>query len=219
MTDDFLVHERNEMVNRQMIARGIDDSRVIEAMKKIPRHEFVPERFWDMAYADGPVAIGEEQTISQPYIAALMTELLEPRSGDKALEVGTGSGYQTAILAELTQYVFSIEIFPSLYESAQKRLEKLGYAGVHLRLGDGSLGWNEEAPFDKIIVTAAALEEIPAPLIEQLKEGGKIVIPVGGSYQELIVGEKSRGMLKQKSVTSVKFVPLIQGRKSDSSGD
>jgi len=159
------------MVNRQIKARGIRDCKVLEAMAKVPRHEFVPEAYRDMAYSDTPLPIGEGQTISQPYIVALMTEALELNPGDRVLEVGTGSGYHAAVLSEIAKEVYTIEIIESLGRTAEERLKRLGYKNVKVRIGDGYLGWQEYAPFDAIIVTCAP-EHIPQPLVEQLAEGG-----------------------------------------------
>lgn len=214
MKKDPYSKEREDMVETQIVTRGVKDPLVLTAMKKVLRHEFVPERLRDLAYYDGPLPIGEEQTISQPYIVALMTELLELKPGEKVLEVGTGSGYQAAVLAEITDQVFTIEILEPLYESARQKLKELGYEKIQLKLGDGSLGWKEHAPFDKLIVTAAALSDVPRPLIEQLKEGGIIVIPIGVWYQELIVGIKKDGKLEKRTVIPVRFVPLIEGEEA-----
>lgn len=206
--------EREDMVETQILARGIQDPEVLEAMRKVPRHEFVPEYLRYLSYFDGPLSIGEEQTISQPYIVALMTELLEVKPGEKVLEIGTGSGYQAAVLAEITDRVYTIEILKPLYDRAGKKLKELGYDTVQLKLGDGSLGWAEHAPYDKIIVTAAALKDIPTPLIDQLKEGGKIVIPVGGWEQDLLVATKKNGKLVKRNVIPVRFVPLLEGEEA-----
>jgi protein-L-isoaspartate(D-aspartate) O-methyltransferase len=198
------------MVRRQIRSRGVKDRRVLAAMERVPRHEFVPADQRPHAYEDRPLPIGEGQTISQPYIVALMTELLEVEEGDKVLEIGTGSGYQAAILAELTPHVYTIEIIASLAERAQETLRRLGYETVHVKAGDGYLGWPEHAPFDGIIVTCAP-EEVPQALIEQLKEGGRIVIPVGPqwTHQTLYVLRKSEGRLRQKEVIPVRFVPMV----------
>lgn len=211
MKKDPFYQERQEMVETQIVARGVQDTEVLNAMKKVPRHEFVPEHLRDLSYIDGPLSIGQDQTISQPYIVALMTELLDLKPGEKVLEIGTGSGYQAAILAEITDQVFTIEILEPLHQSAKKKLMELGYDKVQAKVGDGSLGWKEYAPFDKIIVTAAALEDIPQSLIDQLKEGGKIVIPVGTWNQDLIVATKSNGKLIKRTVIPVRFVPLLEG--------
>ncbi len=202
---------RERMVTRQLKARDITDARVLAAMGKVPRHKFVPERLAPLAYYDQALPIGSNQTISQPYIVALMSQWAEVKPGDKVLEVGTGSGYQAAILAELTDQVFSIELLPELAESARERLKALGYDKVQVRRGDGYKGWPEEAPFDAILVTATA-PEVPPALKEQLKEGGRLVIPVGyvGSIQQLLRLRKVNGKLKEEARLSVLFVPLVK---------
>ncbi|MBC7331141.1 MAG: protein-L-isoaspartate(D-aspartate) O-methyltransferase [Synergistetes bacterium] len=172
---------REKMVREQIEARGIRDGRVLEAMRKVPRHLFVPESYISEAYDDHPVPIGEGQTISQPYIVALMTSLLDLKGDERVLEIGTGSGYQTAILAELAKEVYSVERIASLAEKAEKRLKELGYRNVKIKVGDGSLGWEEHAPYDAIIVTAAA-PKVPKPLVKQLKVGGRLVIPIGDRF-------------------------------------
>jgi protein-L-isoaspartate(D-aspartate) O-methyltransferase len=198
------------MVQRQIRSRGVKDERVLAAMETVPRHEFVPAEQRPHAYEDRPLPIGEKQTISQPYIVALMTELLEIEEGDKVLEIGTGSGYQAAILAELTPHVYTIEIIESLAERAEETLRRLGYDAVRVKTGDGYLGWPEHAPFDGIIVTCAP-EEVPEALAEQLGEGGRMVIPVGPqwTHQTLYVLRKSGGRLRQKEVIPVRFVPMV----------
>ena len=201
---------RREMVEAQIEARGVSDPRVLEAMRAVPRHEYVPERYRSTAYTDSPLPIGRGQTISQPYIVALMTELVRPRPGDRILEVGTGSGYQAAVLAALGAEVFSIELVEELASSATTRLGELGAGNVTVRRGDGYLGWPEQAPFDGILVTAAA-GHIPEPLTEQLRPGGRMVIPVGDtlSVQTLRVVEKSAGgEVDVTDVATVRFVPL-----------
>lgn len=209
---DRFASMRRDMVEKQIRARGVQDSRVLEAVQKVPRHEFVPPAEKLAAYSDAPLPIGQGQTISQPYIVALMTELVKPQPTDKVLEIGTGSGYQAAVLAEIVSSVYSIEILEPLYQTAKERLAKLGYHQIHLRWGDGTKGWPEEAPFDKIIVTAAGLD-IPRSLVEQLKEGGILVIPVGDKEQTLVVGEKRSGVLKTFESIPVRFVPLIQEKE------
>lgn len=201
--------ERKKMVEYQIKRRGIKDEKVLQAMLKVPRHLLIPKKNWDLAYADQPVPIGEGQTISQPYIVALMTELLELKGEEKVLEIGTGSGYQAAILAELSKEVYTIEIIESLGKRAEENLKKLGYKNIKVKIGDGFLGWPDYAPFDAIIVTCA-VPQVPPPLIEQLKEGGKIVIPLGEelSYQTLTVVEKKKGKLIYKDITGVIFVPM-----------
>ncbi len=197
------------MVSTQLIPRGIKDKRVLDAMERVPRHLFVDSAARAYAYADMPLPIGEGQTISQPYMVAVMTELLELNGTEKVLEIGIGSGYQTAVLAELSKDVFTIERIVSLAEKAKKRFQDLSYENIHLKTGDGTLGWPEEAPFDRIIITAGA-PDIPSPLIEQLAEGGVMVIPVGGlSSQQLRKSRKNRGNLIHEYHTPCVFVPLL----------
>jgi len=205
--DNTEIEKRWQMVENQIISRGIQDSKLIQAMITIPRHKFIPENLREYAYGDNPIPIGMEQTISQPYIVALMTELLKLKEGEKVLEVGTGSGYQTAILAEMGCEVFTIEIVESLVEKARQVLESLGYKNIHHKIGDGYSGWPEYAPYDAIIVTAAP-DHIPQPLIEQLKVNGRMVIPVGDQYQELILIKKREKGVEMKTVTPVRFVPM-----------
>ncbi|NAZ29992.1 MAG: protein-L-isoaspartate(D-aspartate) O-methyltransferase [Caldimicrobium sp.] len=200
---------RERMVETQIKARGIKDERVLKAMLKVPRHLFVDEALRDQAYGDFPLPIGEGQTISQPYIVALMTEALELKGNERVLEIGTGSGYQTAILAELALWVYTIERFPTLLERAKKVLKELGYKNISFKLDDGTLGWKEAAPFDAIIVTAAS-PDIPPPLVEQLAEGGRMVIPIGDEFsQTLIKGVKKGGKLHTKALEPVRFVKLV----------
>ena len=197
---------RERMVSEQIRARGITDTAVLSAMLRVPRHRFVRDRDQSRAYADHPIAIGHGQTISQPYIVALMTELAEIKPGESVLDIGTGSGYQAAILSEIVGRVFSIEIVEALAESARHRLESLGYEKIEVRAGDGYGGWPEHAPFDAIIV-AAAPNKIPQPLVDQLAPGGRLVIPVGDFDQELVVMEKLEdGSVKRKRVIPVRFV-------------
>ncbi len=197
------------MVARQLVARGIRDARTLAAMAAIPRHHFVPVTLADAAHDDAPLPVGSGQTISQPYMVALMTAALLPRHGDRVLEIGTGSGYQTAILAHLVRRVYTIERLSELTEGARRRLAALGLANVELRVGDGTLGWPEAAPFDGIVVTAAA-PCIPAPLAEQLAIGGRIAVPVGDlAIQELIVGTRSPDGLVTRDAGACRFVPLI----------
>ncbi len=213
---DPLLHARLAMVAGQIAARGVADPRVLDAMRAVPRHEFVPGAVRDDAYGDSPVAIGFGQTISQPYIVALMTELAKPSPGDRALEVGTGSGYQAAVLSRLVAHVFTIELLEPLARSAAATLQRLGYANITVRSGDGYLGWPEEAPFDIILVTAAP-EEVPAALVAQLKPGGRLIVPVGPRYdvQDLRVMVKDlAGHVTTRSVIPVRFVPLVKGRDS-----
>lgn len=207
---------REKMVETQIKARGIKDPRVLSAMLKVERHRFVLEEYLNAAYSDQPLPIGEGQTISQPYIVALMTELLELKGEEKVLEIGTGSGYQAAILAELAKEVYSIEIIEPLASSAEKRLRQLGYQNINVKVGDGYLGWPEVAPFDAIIVTAAP-DHIPKPLLEQLKEGGRMVVPVGTYTQELKKIVKRSGKIETADVIPVVFVPMtgerVKGKK------
>ena len=197
------------MVEDQIVARGVHDNDVIQAMKNTPRHLFVTPELIYQAYNDHPLPIGEDQTISQPYIVALMTELLQLERSDRVLEIGTGSGYQLAVLSQLVDFCFSIEIKESLANNARGKLNSLGYNNVKIKHGDGYQGWEEYAPFDKIIITAAP-EEIPAELIRQLKDKGLMVLPVGGRYyQQLIVIEKDGDKLNKKNIIPVRFVPMI----------
>jgi protein-L-isoaspartate(D-aspartate) O-methyltransferase len=205
--NDIYSEKRRQMVNDQLISRGISDSNIIEAMLVVPRHRFVAQNLINHSYKDCPLPIGMGQTISQPYIVAYMTELLNLKKGDKVLEIGTGSGYQAAILAELGCEVYSIEIVEDLASRAQDILQNLGYKNIHFKKGDGYMGWKEHSPYDAIIVTAAP-PEIPEPLTQQIKEGGKMVIPVGDYFQELILLKKTRDGLKEKKVTPVSFVPM-----------
>ncbi|MCD6094271.1 MAG: protein-L-isoaspartate(D-aspartate) O-methyltransferase [Candidatus Omnitrophica bacterium] len=198
---------REQMVSSQIEARGIKDKAVLNAMRKIKRHLFVPQEYRHLAYIDSPLPIGEGQTISQPYIVALMSELLSLSGKERVLEIGTGSGYQAAILAELAAEVYTIEILPSLAQKAEKLLRSLGYENIKVKCGDGYLGWEEYAPFDAIIVTCAP-EQIPPALIEQLKEGGKMVIPLGERYQELKLIKKKDGKIEIESIIPVRFVPM-----------
>jgi protein-L-isoaspartate(D-aspartate) O-methyltransferase len=202
---------RQKMVKTQIRERGITNAAVLDAMKKVPRHLFVPEAYQDEAYNDYPLPIGYNQTISQPYIVAYMTEALKPESNMKALEIGTGSGYQSAILAEIVEEVFTIEIVPELADESAQRLKALGYRNITCKYGDGYRGWNEFAPFDLIIVTAAA-ETIPQPLIDQLAENGRLIIPVGkpSAIQELQMVVKKKGKTETKRLTFVRFVPFIR---------
>lgn len=195
------------MVTQQIVSRGITDEDVIDAMLTVERHKFVPNQYEKFAYDDYPLPIGEGQTISQPYIVALMTELVNLHPTDKVLEIGTGSGYQAAVLALLVRDVYTIELIPSLAQSAEQRLKTLGYDNVHVRCGDGFLGWPDAAPFDAIIITCAP-PNVPQPLIEQLAEGGHLVVPLGEDFQMLTLFEKSEGELKETSLIPVRFVPM-----------
>jgi protein-L-isoaspartate(D-aspartate) O-methyltransferase len=200
--------QRERMVKEQMVMRGITAERVLAAMGKVPREEFVPEHLRASSYADQPLPIGYDQTISQPFIVAFMTEELQPQPQDRVLEIGTGSGYQAAILAELVAEVYSIEIIEPLAKTAEATLQRLGYKNVHVKIGDGYKGWPEHAPFDAVIVTCAP-DHIPQALVDQTKEGGRIIIPVGpAGDQELYLLEKQNGALRQKAVTPVRFVPM-----------
>lgn len=200
---------RKRMVEEQLIPRGIKNKRVLDAFYKVERHKFVPENSQASAYADFPIPIGQGQTISQPYIVSLMTEYLDLREEEKVLEIGSGSGYQTAILAELAKEVYSIERFESLSKKAEALLTELDYKNVKIKVGDGTLGWPQESPFDKIIVTASS-PHVPLPLTEQLKESGKIIIPLGKTFgQVLTLAEKKEGKLEFSEICGCIFVPLI----------
>jgi len=207
--EDEFSRLRESMVRSQIEARGVKDSRVLEAMLTIPRHEFVPLEYQEHAYSEHPLAIGYGQSISAPYIVALMTELLELEEGDRVLEVGTGSAYQAAVLAEIIDEVYTVEIIPELAESAAKRLQRLGYTQVQAANLDGYYGWEEHAPYDAIIVTCAP-DHIPSPLLEQLKDGGRLVIPVGppGAYQTLWLVEREGQEFRYENWGGVGFVPL-----------
>lgn len=207
MEADVFSAARHAMVDQQIEARGIRDPRVLDAMRKVPRHRFVPEAQRDAAYRDGPLPIGERQTISQPFIVAAMTELAGLDANSKVLEIGTGSGYQAAVLAEVAGSVYSIEIVPELARRAAAWLERAGYDAVQLREGDGYAGWPEAAPFDAILVTAAP-PRVPEPLVEQLAVGGRMVIPVGGLSQELLVLTRTETGVERRSVFPVLFVPM-----------
>jgi protein-L-isoaspartate(D-aspartate) O-methyltransferase len=214
LPDDFK-DKREEMVKSQLIARGISDKKVLEAFRKVPRDLFVPPEYQRYAYADQPLPIGHDQTISQPYIVAYMTEILDIQPGDKVLEIGTGSGYQAAILAELGAEVFSIEIVKPLSIRAQTTLQQSGYSNIHLKTGDGYHGWPEFAPFHAILVTCSP-SGIPNPLIQQLAEGGKMIIPVGkeGIIQYLYLLEKENNKIRQKKVMAVRFVPMVNEKRT-----
>src|SRR5438128_2587837 len=200
--------QRQRMVTEQLKARGISDDRVLAAMNKVPREEFVSPDSRDASYEDGPLPIGYGQTISQPYIVAFMTEQLRLKPSDRVLEIGTGSGYQAAILAELVSEIYSVEIVEPLARAAEATLQRLGYKNVHVKIGDGYKGWPEKAPFDAIIVTCAP-DKVPQPLTDQLKDGGRMVIPVGERFaQELYLLEKKNGQLKESVTLPVRFVPM-----------
>jgi protein-L-isoaspartate(D-aspartate) O-methyltransferase len=201
--------EREHMVESQLIRRGIKDKRVLDAMRKVPRHLFVPQDTRGLAYCDGPLPIGHGQTISQPYIVALMTELLELTGQETVLELGTGSGYQAAILSCLVRQVYSIERHAALAQQAEKVLSQLGYDNVVVSVGDGTLGWLEHSPYDAIIVTAAA-PDVPQPLTDQLADGGRLVAPVGSRWSQALVKVKRQGeTLIREHLTAVAFVPLV----------
>lgn len=198
---------RKQMIETQLISRGIDDDKVLKAFGRVERHRFVPDKYRSLAYGDHPLPIGEDQTISQPFIVAVMTQLLDLKEGDRVLEIGTGSGYQAAILGEIADEVYTIEIIEELGQKAKALLDSLGYKNIHARIGDGYQGWPEKAPFDGIVVTCAP-PEIPQPLVEQLAEGGRMVIPVGDFYQELILIEKKNNKAIEKNIFPVRFVPM-----------
>jgi protein-L-isoaspartate(D-aspartate) O-methyltransferase len=205
--------QRQQMVRQQLKARGIKDERLLAAIAKVPREEFVPADQRADAYQDGPLPIGYEQTISQPYIVAFMTEQLRLKPTDRVLEIGSGSGYQAAILAELVADVYTIEIVEPLAKTAEATLQRLGYTDVHVKVGDGYKGWPEQAPFDAIIVTCAP-DKVPQPLVDQLKEGGRMVIPVGERFaQQLYLLEKKNGQLKESVTLPVRFVPMVSEQK------
>ena len=205
-----LAAQRQRMVEQQLKPRGIKEERVLAAMAKVPREEFIPVDVRADAYEDGPLPIGYDQTISQPYVVAFMTEQLRPKPSDRVLEIGSGSGYQAAILAELVGEVYTIEIVGPLAKSAEATLQRLGYKNVHIKAGDGYKGWPEEAPFDAVIVTCAP-EKVPQPLVDQLEDGGRMVIPVGERFaQQLYLLEKKNGQLKESVTLPVRFVPMLR---------
>jgi protein-L-isoaspartate(D-aspartate) O-methyltransferase len=205
--------QRQRMVEQQLKPRGIKDERLLAAMAKVPREEFVPADVRGEAYEDGPLPIGYDQTISQPYIVAFMTEQLRLKPSDRLLEIGSGSGYQAAVLAALVADVYTIEIVEPLAKTAEATLQRLGYKNVHLKVGDGYQGWPEEAQFDAIIVTCAP-DKVPQPLVNQLKDGGRMVIPVGERFaQQLYLLEKKNGQLKESATLPVRFVPMLREQK------
>jgi len=207
--DNVFARERERMVQEQLAGRGISDDRVLDAINRVPRHRFVDEGLQHRAYGDHPLPIGEEQTISQPYIVGLMTSLLELTGREKVLEVGTGSGYQTAVLAELSRRVCSIERLPRLADRARRLVESMGYTNVWIRVGNGALGWSDEAPFDRILVAAAG-PSVPSPLIDQLGDGGRLVAPVGDAEsQTLTLVERRGGEVTTRSLGECRFVPLV----------
>ncbi len=209
--EDVYRQRRETMVKHQLESRGVKDTSVLRAMRNVRRHQFVPENRMADAYTDRPLPIGYGQTISQPYIVAYMTEVIQPKPGFKVLEIGTGSGYQAAVLAEIVKEVYTIEIVTELGHAAAERLKKLGYSKVKVKLADGYYGWKEQAPFDAIVVTAAA-EYVPPPLIDQLKDGGKMVIPVGSPFmtQMLMLVEKKGKKITSKNLLPVAFVPFTR---------
>lgn len=211
LMQDQYAKQRQNMVDSQIANRGVRDQKVLEAMRKVPRHMFVDEDKKGRAYEDRPLPIGHGQTISQPYIVAFMTAMIKPKSNFKVLEIGTGSGYQAAVLSEIVDQVYTIEIIDELGKSAGERLQSLGYNNVHVKIADGYNGWREYAPFDAIIVTAAS-ETIPPPLIDQLKEDGIMAIPVGSPFrtQYLLQVTNSNGKVKTKNVMPVRFVPFTR---------
>src|SRR6478609_1062240 len=216
-TADFAA-QRQRMVDQQLKGRGIQDKRVLAAMAKVAREEFIPVDARADAYEDGPLPIGYDQTISQPYIVAFMTEKLQPRPNNRVLEVGTGCGYQAAVLAELVADVYTIEIIEPLANNAEATLQRLGYKNVHVKVGDGYSGWPEHAPFDAIIVTCAP-NHVPQQLTNQLKDGGRMIIPVGERFaQELYLLEKKDGRLRESAVLPVRFVPMA-GEEGRSQSD
>jgi protein-L-isoaspartate(D-aspartate) O-methyltransferase len=207
--DETFTFQRKQMVEQQIKARGITDKATVEACMKVPRHRFVLPQYINSAYRDSPLPIEEGQTISQPYIVAFMTEALNLKRTDKVLEIGTGSGYQAAILGEICDSVFTIEIFPKLGNKAIELFAELGYKNIYCKIGDGYKGWSEHAPFDAIIVTCAP-SNIPEPLKNQLAEGGRMIIPVGEThFQSLVLLEKKKGKLREEKVLPVRFVPMI----------
>jgi protein-L-isoaspartate(D-aspartate) O-methyltransferase len=207
-----MVDKRELMVETQIAARGVSDRRVLDAMRKVERHLFVPPKYLDLSYADEPLPIGNGQTISQPYIVAYMTEALELAAGDKVLEIGTGSGYQAAVLAEMVKEVYSMELLRPLADSSRERLASLGYKNVEVVCGDGYKGLPEKAPFDAILVTAAP-PEIPEELADQLKVGGRMIVPVGSFFQELVLITRTDKGFERRSLIPVRFVPMVRGRE------
>jgi protein-L-isoaspartate(D-aspartate) O-methyltransferase len=207
--DDPWARRRAAMVAEQIVARGVADPRVLAALRKVPRHLFVPEAVRPSAYDDSPLPIGYGQTISQPYIVAYMSEVLQVAPDHRVLEIGTGSGYQAAILGELAREVYTIEIVPELAERARATLESLGYANVHVRVGDGYLGWPEQAPFDRIMVTAAP-DHVPQPLVDQLADGGRLVLPVGRGDQWIRILTRRGTRVTEQTTIPVRFVPLVR---------
>lgn len=217
---DAFSQARHSMITNDLIARDISDPAVLKAMEKVKRHLFVDKSLWNEAYADYPLPIGDGQTISQPYIVALMTQSAQLKKQDKVLEIGTGSGYQAAVLAEIVTQVYSIEIIETLAEKARQLLQSLGYKNIKIRIGDGYRGWEEYAPFDAIIITCA-INHIPDPLVKQLKEGGRMVLPLGNSGlfgQRLVRAIKKNGKIKLQNITGVRFVPMVGESQKKSPG-
>jgi protein-L-isoaspartate(D-aspartate) O-methyltransferase len=206
-----MFEKRQAMVETQIIPRGVSDKAVLDAMRKVERHLFVPSRLQPVAYADEPLPIGSGQTISQPYIVAYMTEALELGPGDRVLEIGTGSGYQAAVLAEIVKEVYSMELLKPLVDSARERLASLGYRNIEVICGDGYNGLPDKAPFDAILVTAAP-PEIPEELASQLKPGGRMIVPVGSFFQELVLITRTGNGLDTRSLIPVRFVPMVRGK-------
>lgn len=206
-SQESFVLERRQMVEEQIMARGVQDTLVLQAMTNVERHLFVPDNYRDYAYNDEPLPIGHDQTISQPYIVAYMTEALQLKGDEKVLEIGTGSGYQAAVLAEIVKEVYTIEIVEPLVKQASGVLQAKGYNNVVCRYGDGYQGWPEEAPYDAVIVTAAP-PRIPEPLVDQLKDGGRMIVPVGTYFQELVLLTKENGKIMKKQLIPVRFVPM-----------
>lgn len=214
---DKYQQKREQMVNQHIKPRGISDKRTLEAMRSVERHKMVPEPLVPYAYEDRPLPIGNDQTISQPFMVAFMTQAIRPKPGMKVLEIGTGSGYQAAVLAEIVDEVYTIETVEELAESAKKKLREMGYDNIHFKVGDGYHGWEEHAPFDAIIVTAAP-ESIPPRLLEQLKEGGRMVIPVGptsASQTLRLVQKKKNGKITTENLLPVRFVPFTRRNQND----
>jgi len=204
---------RTQMVRTQIAARGINDKKVLDAFRKVPRHEFVLPDYLGYAYTDRPLPIEEGQTISQPFIVAFMTDALDLKHSDRVLEIGTGSGYQAAILAQICDSVFTVEIFETLTRKAEQVFQKLDYRNIYCKVGDGYQGWQEKAPFNAIIVTCSPTH-IPEPLQQQLAEGGRMIIPVSeGQVQHLVVMQKKNGKIKQRKILPVRFVPMIDEKK------
>lgn len=213
--DQDFTAARKRMIERQIVGRGITNQRVLRVMGNVPRHELVPAGHRADAYADMPLPIGFGQTISQPYIVAFMTEHLDPKPTDRVLEIGTGSGYQAAVLAGLVREIYTVEIVKHLAERAKTDLQRLGYTNVHVRAGDGYKGWPGAAPFDAVIVTCAP-DAVPEPLVDQLKEGGRMIIPVGSGFdQELYLLEKKSGKVEKRAVLPVRFVPMTREKPRD----